>query len=75
MGRPRKALTPFDTEAIAHYLDTHPEPALPARHLLPALLAKAKADGDQALIQRILAACSEVAVDALVALREKELYK
>lgn len=52
MGRPRK-------DAQAEAPTTPKEAPLPARHLLPALLAKAKADGDQALIDRLLAACSE----------------
>jgi hypothetical protein len=65
MGRPRKPPTLEDL-ARAEYgaklgalVDADVIAPLPARHLLPALLAKAKADGDQALIDRILAACSE----------------
>jgi hypothetical protein len=61
MGRPRKIsneVTATFTDGPELVIDMSPEP-LPARPLLPALLVKAKADGDQALIDRILAACSE----------------
>lgn len=53
MGRPKKHET---SEAAP---EAAPQEApLPPRNQLPALLAKAKAEGDEALIARILAACS-----------------
>lgn len=49
MGRPKK-------------VQEQPEQdPLPPRHELPALLAKAKAEGNVDLVERILAACSEPA--------------
>lgn len=62
MGRPRKSVDDgrdFSNAADMNIALRRADAPLPARHLLPALLAKAKADGDQALIDRILVACSQ----------------